>query len=380
MVTGLPSLVPARIVSVGDRPRAAWAEGLDVHLPKAVFERSGWRRALAVNGDLRVPEGPSQITADDVALVRERRAFTDTPPASARLPVSYHVVPGRVRAVIASMIGRWNRNRSDRWGAFPRWPIDLSADALDDLRDGAHHSTPVRPTPVLLTHDIDSLEGLTNLLESFLPVEEAAGARSTNYIVPCAWTVDVELVRAATSRGHHVGVHGYDHSNRTPFAEAEERARRLDAGRRFGEQFGAGGYRAPSLLRTRALLRDLSPRFRYDSSMPTSGGLFPVPNNGCATARPFLIERIVELPVSMPRDGMLRFLGFKPDEIVALWIECAELIAKSGGVIVLLTHCEHRFSGQRPMLDAYARFLAYVGERPERFAFSTPAHVLAGAA
>ena len=351
-----------------------------MHIPRVLLERQGWRRALGGNGDLRIPEGPSRITADDVTIVREHQAFTDMPPASARLPVSYQVVPGAVRALIGSLIGRWNRSRSDHWGAFPRWPIDLSADVLDDLRDGARHAAVRRPTPVLLTHDIDSAEGLSNLVASFLPLEEAVGAHSTNYIVPCAWTVDVGLVRDVTSRGHHVGVHGYDHSNRTPFVEPEERARRLDAGQRFGEQFGASGYRAPSLLRTRALLRDLSARFRYDSSMPTAGGLFPVPNNGCATARPFLVERIVELPVSMPRDGMLRFLGFRPDEIVSMWIECAELIGRSGGVIVLLTHCERRFSGHRPMLDAYNRFLAYVRERPERFAFSTHAQVLSGAA
>src|SRR5262249_35574377 len=213
---------------------------------------------------------------------------------------------------------------------------------------------------VVLTNESERAEGLSNLVSSFLPIEEAAGAQSTSYIVPCAWTVDASLVGELTSRGHDVGVHGYDHSNRTPFADADERARRLDAGSDFGARHGATGYRAPSLLRTRALLRDLGPRFRYDSSIPTAGGLFPTPNNGCATARPFVLERIVELPVSLPRDGMLRFLGYRPDEIVGLWIRCAELIAKSGGVVVLLTHCERRFTGHAPMLDAYRRFVAYV--------------------
>ena len=67
--------------------------------------------------------------------------------------------------------------------------------------------------------------------------------------------------------------------------------------------------------RTRALLRDLSGRYRYDTSIPTSGGLFPVPNNGCASARPFATEGMLELPLSMPRDGSLRFLGYSPGEI-----------------------------------------------------------------
>jgi len=379
-------LVRVRIVSIGNRHRAAWSEGLHVRLPSSVLDRTGWRQAIDSNGDLTVPPGPTSISTTDVAALRERRAFPDRPPASARLPFRYHAVPGWMRALIASAIGRWNARRVHRWGAFPAWPIDLSADVLDDLRDDvgvgdgleAVPHQPAGPTPVIVTHDIDSPEGLTNLVARFLPIEEAVGARSTSYIVPCAWSIDHGKVGEAIGRGHQVGVHGFDHGNTTPFVDAPERARRLDAARAFADRYGATGYRAPSLLRTRPLLRDLSARYQYDSSIPTSGGLFPTPNNGCATTRPFRVENIVELPVTLPRDGTLRFLGHSPDEIVRLWIHCAGLVARARGVVVLLTHCERRFSGEPGMLDAYRRFLDYVGERPERFAFSTPTRVLAG--
>jgi peptidoglycan/xylan/chitin deacetylase (PgdA/CDA1 family) len=277
-------------------------------------------------------------------------------------------VPGRLRAAIGSVIGRWNRGRADRWAAFPGWPLDLSADLLGDL-GRPERPGPAAPAPVVLTHDIDSAEGLENLVSRFLPLEEQAGARSTSYVVPCAWTIDDGLVSAVSQRGHEVGVHGYDHSNLTPFAADAERRRRLDAALPFARERGSLGYRAPSLLRTRPLLRDLAARYQYDSSIPTSGGLFPVPNNGCASARPWMVEGILELPLSMPRDGSLRFLGYTPDEIAALWIGCADLIARSRGVVVLLTHCERRFSGDGRMLDAYRRFVEYVRDRPERFVF-----------
>jgi peptidoglycan/xylan/chitin deacetylase (PgdA/CDA1 family) len=332
-------------------------------------------------GDLAIPPDRCPITLEDVANLRERRAFTNRRPASSRLPFRYHAVPAPLRALVASAIGRWNARRVDRWAEFPGWPIDLSADVLDDLRDNdaAPDDAVPSPTPVLLTHDIDSPEGLSNLIASFLPIEESAGARSTNYVVPCAWPIDHVQLGEVVARGHAVGVHGFDHANWTPFAEADERGRRLDAGRAFADRYGATGYRAPSLLRTRPLLRDLARRYRYDSSIPTSGGLFPVPNNGCATARPFVVERIVELPVTLPRDGTMRFLGHGPDEIVQLWVHCADLIARARGVVVLLTHCERRFSGEPRMFDAYRRFLEYLRERPDRFAFSSPARVLAGA-
>ena len=371
------SLVSVRITSVGNRPHAAWAEGMRVHLPASLLDRTGWRRALRPNGDLEIPADPASISDLDVAGLRERRAFTERPPLSARLPVSYRLAPGWVRAMAASAIGRWNRRRANRWAAFPGWPIDLSADVLDDLRDEVVSPRPPSGrAPVVLTHDIDSPEGLKNLVARFLPLEEAVGARSTSYIVPCAWPLDHALIAELVARGHEVGVHGYDHSSVTPFATDRKRRRRLDAARPFALRYGVTGYRAPSLLRTRALLRDLSARYLYDSSIPTAGGLFPVPNNGCATARPFFLEQIAELPLTLPRDGSLRFLGYAPDEIAQMWIECADLVAGSGGVVVLLTHCEWRFSGRPEMLDAYRRLLQHLSARTDRFTFSGPAAVI----
>ena len=376
------ALVRVRVTSVGDRPQAAWAEGLEVHVPASLVSGE-WRDGLVSDGTWRIPAGTSPVADAHVTQVRERHAFTETPPASARLPFSYQRVPGRMRALVGSAIGRWNRRSVDRWGAFPRWPIDLSADFLNDLIDGTERRSSMTmrpPAAVIVSHDIDSPEGLTNLVSAFLPLEEAVGARSTNFVVPCGWELDGALLSEILARGHGLGVHGYDHSNRTPFVDTDARVRRLDAARAFGERHHATGYRAPSLLRTRALFRDLAPRFRYDSSIPTSGGLFPSPNNGCATARPFSVEQMLELPISLPRDGMLRFLGYSAREIVRMWQDCADLIARAGGVVVLLTHCEQRFSGEPRMLDAYRAFLEHMAAHRDRFVFSTPERVLFGSA
>ena len=361
------ALIQVRVTSVGEFGAAVWAEGVRFKVPADLPARLGWR-AFA-SGDVSIDRGSLPVPPGEIPRLRERAAFTERPPMSARLPVSYQRVPGRLRAAIGAAIGRWHRGRADRWAEFPQWPLDLSADLLFDLSLSVAPYPP-SPVKVVLTHDIDSSEGLQSLVTRFLPAEEAVGARSTNYIVPCAWPIDDGLVSQVTARGHEVGVHGYDHSNRTPFAEPDERRRRLDAALPFVERHGCLSYRAPSLLRTRALLRDLSTRYARDSSIPTSGGLFPVPNNGCASARPFLIEGIVEIPLSMPRDGSLRFLGYSPGDISRLWIECADLIARSGGIVVLLTHCERRFSGNDRMFAAYRRFLDHVAGHPERFTFT----------
>lgn len=366
-------LTTVRVTSVGPFADAAWAEGRTFTVPADLPGRLNWR--MMASGDLAIDRGALPVAPDDIRRLRELKAFTDQAPVSSRLPISYQRVPGGLRAAIGSVIGRWNRGRADRWAEFPGWPLDLSADLLFDLSLPAT-PRPKHKAPVILTHDIDSAEGLRNLVEHFLPLEESVGARSTSFIVPCAWQIDDGLVSAITSRGHAVGVHGYDHSNLTPFAAPDERKRRLDAALPFAARHGATGYRAPSLLRTRALVADLAPRYRFDSSIPTSGGLFPVPNNGCASARPFTIEGILELPLSMPRDGSLRFLGYSPGEIAQLWMDCADLISRAEGVVMILTHCERRFSGNDGMLAAYRRFLAHVSAHPDRFVFERATDVV----
>jgi peptidoglycan/xylan/chitin deacetylase (PgdA/CDA1 family) len=317
---------------------------------------------------------PEERTPDTAAALRERRAFTERPPTSSRLPFSYQLVPSRVRDVVARTMGRVLRRRSSSWGQFPRWPLDLSADLVLDLA-GDRSPFEEGPTPVLLTHDLDSAEGLTNLVTRFLDLEERFGARSTSFVVPCGWPLDHGALAGVRERGHVLGIHGYDHANRTPFLPEAERRARLEAARPLRERYGIDGYRAPSLLRTRGLLRDLAAGFRWDASVPTSGGPFPVPNNGCASARPFRLEGIWELPLSLPRDGSLLFLGHAPEEIGELWCSLADEVARSGGVVVLLAHCEERFSGSPAMRGAYERFLEHVASN-ERFRFATPAEVI----
>jgi peptidoglycan/xylan/chitin deacetylase (PgdA/CDA1 family) len=351
-----------------------WAEGGRFLVPADVADALGDR--FGAPGELRLTEAPVSGLPDGAAQdLRLRNAYTLARPASSRLPISYQHAPEFLRTLVARGIGVVQRRRSHVWAEFPRWPLDLSSDFLADLSASraAEHQGPV---PVMLSHDLDSAEGLRNLVQRFLGPEEAAGARSASYVVPCKYSLDTGLLDEVRDRGHEIGIHGYDHGNRTPFAPAEERRRRLEAASALIERYGVRGYRAPSLLRTPGLLADLAGLYDYDSSIPTSGGLFPVPNTGCASARPFRLGGLLEIPLTMPRDGSLRFLGYGPDAILDLWKACAGRIATAGGVVMLLTHCEDRFTGGRPMLRAYEAFLQWLA-MDGRFAFCRPAELLA---
>jgi len=337
--------------------RLEWAVGLQVSLPVSLL------RALTGSSDvcdldLRSAPRPSiNGLANDLRL---RAAFTDERPHSRQLPFSYHRVPPLIRWHIARQLGKRLRTRQAEWARFPDWPLDLSADFVTDWSSADATVPQATPATVLLTHDIDSPQGLRNLVDYFLPIEEAAGARSTNFVVPCAWPLDHGLLREVVARGHEIGVHGFDHSNRTPFLAASERRRRLAEAKAALEAYCPAGYRAPSLVRTAPLIVDVGDCFQYDSSIPTSGGPFPVFNNGCATARPFTIGRTMEIPITMWRDGTMQFLGHSPSKIGAMWIENAKAVAAARGIVVLLTHCEKRFSGNPPMLAAYRQFVEFI--------------------
>jgi hypothetical protein len=94
-----------------------------------------------------------------------------------------------------------------------------------------------------------------------------------------------------------------------------------------------------------------------------------VPNNGCASARPWRIGDLWEIPLTLPRDGSLRFLGYDPQAIGVLWRDTAMTISRSGGLVSLLTHCESGFSGNPAMLGTYRSFLEWLAS-DARFEFT----------
>jgi hypothetical protein len=369
------ALVKIHVSRVEGDEALAWAENLSVQLPAAVANVLGDARDFLIGITITRATIERARAMRSKALhesLRLRAAFTDRPPSWSRLPISYRIVPAWLRAFSGGAIGRMKQRQVAQWADFPGWPIDLSTDFLADLFFGTGQSPFAgKAIPVLLSHDVDSPEGLHTLVSRFLEIEERVGARSINYVIPCAWQLDFGLLDEVQRRGHEIGTHGYDHSNRTPFADENERRSRLSAARPLIERYGITGYRAPSLLRTKALLIDLGSFYRHDSSVPTAGGLFPVPNNGCASARPWRIGRLWEFPLTLPRDGSLRFLGYKPAQIGRLWRDTAETVARSGGIISLLTHCEAHFTGNPSMLSVYRDFVEWLAS-DSRFCFARP--------
>lgn len=368
-----PDPVPVRPVNAAALPRLGWAEGLTFALPAALAKEWGLLSRLDAAGRLDLSAGPPPLPPDAAGRLRLHAAFIDRD----RLPkgsfFAYSFIPRRLRCEIAKFLGRRNRPIVYDPGLFPAWPLDLCADFVADLAGQEPEPLP-GPAPVLLTHDLDTPEGLRNLVRRVLPLEERLGARSVNFVVPLGFALDHGLLGEVVSRGHEIGMHGFDHRGRTPFLPAPEIGRRLDAGRAALERYAPRGYRAPSLLRTPALLTELGKRFAFDSSLPNSGGVFPYPGNGCPTARPFPLAGLTELPITVPRDVAQRFMGYSPKEILGFWLDSLARIRAAGGVAVVLTHPEPYYSGGRDMLEAYARLLDRIGG-DAGFCFAAPAEL-----
>ena len=351
-----------------------WLQGLSFHWPQPVLrslsEGSGpeWGSAVAAGRELRLhrPEGTLPWTNADRTAALDAIAYTSRP-LSSRLPFSYQKVPPFLRTVAAASLLKLNRLRLSSQSPFPSWPLDLSLDSLSDISAWCEGSmgTPPFANTAALTHDIDNPEAL-RYLPHFLALEERMGIRSTIFVVPNAWDLDHGVLRRAFEAGHEIGVHGFNHDNKTPFLQEVRIRERLESCGAFVERYGIRGYRSPSLLRSPLLSRLLAEYFSYDSSVPTAAAAYSSHGNGCATARPFPFHGLLQVPLTLPPDATLRFSGFSPSGALALWTSLSDVIRASGGMASLLTHCEPRHSGASGWFSGYAEFLGRLRAIPGR--------------
>ncbi len=163
------------------------------------------------------------------------------------------------------------------------------------------------------------------------------------------------------ARGHEIGVHGYDHSNRTPFADAGERGRSARCGAavwrspwrdRLSGAVVAAHAGAAARSRAALSLRQQHP----DRRRPVSNSEQRLRDGSAVCDRRH--HRTADVAATRWDAAVSRATG--PTKS----FDCGSSAPRSspghGGVVVLLTHCERRFSGNPPLLGAYRRFLEYV--------------------
>ncbi|MEO7299602.1 MAG: DUF354 domain-containing protein [Verrucomicrobiota bacterium] len=237
---------------------------------------------------------------------------------------------------------------------------------------------------LVLTHDVESLEGLEKC-RALMKVEMELGFRSTfNFIPEGPYSVSRELRNELTQNGFEVGVHDLHHDgklyrNRPEFVK---KAARIN---HYLKEWGASGFRSGFMLHNLNWLHELN--IQYDASTFDTDPFEPQPH-GRETIFPFWVPRptaplrpgermaegrataasgYVELPYTLPQDSTL-FVLFRerhPD----IWFKKLDWVARHGGMALLDTHPDYMtMNGQNQKrftypVSYYEKFLHYVKQK-----------------
>ncbi len=199
--------------------------------------------------------------------------------------------------------------------------------------DGFRHAA-------VLTHDIETRHGLVHV-DRLAKLEESYGLRSAWYFVPNSYTIDPGLLRDLQSRGHEVGVHGYNHDGQL-FMSPEKFQYRAARINEVARDWQARGFRAPMMHRQLGWMQSL--QFDYDASCFDIDPFQAMPG-GVAGVWPFIVGNLVELPCTLPQDHTL-FVTLQ-QQSTEVWKRKLELIRRLHGMAVCLVHPDYLDSPQR---------------------------------
>ena len=92
--------------------------------------------------------------------------------------------------------------------------------------------------------------------------------------------------------------------------------------------------------------------FDYDSTYFDTSPYEPQPG-GCCTWLPYMIEDLVELPITLPQDHTLFEILGELDE--NLWLDKARFLRSRGGMVLALTHPD--YARNERLVRAYTHLL-----------------------
>jgi hypothetical protein len=297
------------------------------------------------------------------AALKRQRGLSDR-----QLRLFYRVkrfIPRSVQLRGRKMLIRMQKNPS-----FPAWPIDQSVARLVRfyaqclmIAQGRTELSfrwfwPERfRSALLLTHDVESGEGLRRAIE-IADLEEERGFRSSFNIVADWYPIDWGVLNELQTRGFELGVHGVHH-DLSMFISRSSFESQLPIVREMADRLGASGFRSPATHRSIEWLSDLP--LSYDCSVPHSDPFEPQPG-GCCSLWPFFIGDVVEVPYTLTQDlTLMTLLGHRNTD---LWRKQFEHIEDLNGLAQLITHPDPGYLGD-PMKQAmYVDFLEFVRARP----------------
>lgn len=231
------------------------------------------------------------------------------------------------------------------------WPIDKNTSTPPDNWQGWPND---KKFALVLTHDVESVIGL-NRCREVMNIEETLGFRSSFNFVAGDYDVPLELINEIKNRGFEVGLHGLHHNGNLFRAKKvfSEHANQIS---QFSRQWGAVGFRAPSMYHNLEWIHDLD--VEYDASTFDTDPFEPQPD-AAGTIFPFWVENnngskgYVELPYTLPQDFLLYILMQQNN--TDIWKTKLDWLVEQGGMALFITHPDYmNFNGNKLSEDEYS--------------------------
>lgn len=273
----------------------------------------------------------------------------------------------RIKPLIPRILQIWLRRqvmRRSRSKYNHVWPIDPKADGCPNNFAG----WPGRKQfALVLTHDVDTAEGLKNCIK-LMEMEKSLGFRSSFNFVPERYKNSANIRKMLVSNGFEVGVHGLYHDGKlfNSYKIFNERAQKINT---FIKQWGANGFRAPAMHHNLDWIHMLD--IKYDASTFDTDPFEPQ-SEGCMKVFPFWVQHAtqnlgyIELPYTLPQD--ITVFIFMRDIHGYIWRRKMNWIIQKGAMALLNTHPDYMsFENKRRYdkypADIYKKFLLYIKRR-----------------
>lgn len=279
------------------------------------------------------------------------------------LPLYYAVkprMPHRMQLALRRLYAHRQRRRS-----FPAWPIEpllvqmRHAQLLRRMRlEGVSTLAIVGDWPehhrfaFILTHDVEGQAGIERI-GPVLEIERRHGFVSSWNFVAEDYPIPEGTFDRLRTAGCEVGLHGISHDGKL-FQSRDRFDASLPKIRHYLPHWSAVGFRSPATHRRAEWMHELG--CLYDSSFPDTDPFEPQ-SGGCCSILPFMLDELVELPITLVQDHTLLEILRQPTP--HLWTRKSEWIIANGGLINLITHPDYLDTPQRLKLyDDYLAFLA----------------------
>ncbi len=329
-----------------------------------------------------LPFNPSEVI-DNLRLERYAKRFSPSAwnPWMQSLRNAYYFLRPLMSVNVRKHV---QRARLDGWESivFPHWPVDTTVENLNkQLLLWSMKAKDVDRVPfvwfwpdgaqscVVLTHDVETESG-QSFCSELMDTDDSFGIKASFQLVPEErYKVSTNLVQALRDRGFEIVIQDLNHDGHL-FRNKEEFLRRAERINRYGEIYGARGFRAAVLYRNQDWYDALD--FSFDMSIPNVAHLDPQ-RGGCCTVMPFFIGNILEIPVTTTQDYMLFHL--LSDYSLDLWRAQIDAIVKKNGLASFIVHPDYVI--EKRARDAYCDLLGYLQQlkSKERLWFALPGEV-----